>query len=368
MLLLDKGIHIVKIKKKYETKVYKSTGNKVEFSSPVYIFQDRHTASAAEVFSAALTQNKKAVSIGEKTYGKGVVQDIFQLSDGSAIFLTTGYLIPPNGFKYNEKGLSPDYRAKNPDNGTYFNIAKALITGKPVFESSGHQKKKNRKLTKKLKKESKGMFFACFDRNFNFNKNALEWSFKLKKSYEIIRDPYIFQRKISDGISYIVCMGPDSTRSGIEKKRSFLTKTVGIPMFIKYIEKDSLSGGKIAVKKNIPAKKKPAESNKSWHIQTASYISFDSALAEVKRLKKNIRMLPAWIEIIASDLNKDKADKSKKDFEDQGFRAKLAIVEKNSTDILYRIFIGPYSIKNNILLKTMKKDKIISQDAFWVQR
>ncbi len=366
MLFLDKGSNIIKIEKRYETKIYKSTGNKVEISSPVYIFQDRHTASAAEVFIAALTQNKKAVSIGEKTYGKGVVQDIFELGDGSAIFLTTGYLIPPNGIKYHKKGLVPDYKAKNSE--ACSDIVKALIKGEPVSALPEPEKKKNKKKAKKPGKKSGAMFFACFDRNFNFNKDALEWSFHLKKSYEIIRETYIFQRKISHGISYIVCVGPGKTRSRIEKKRKALTQKVGIPMFIKYVEKDLRPEKKITIKKSISSKKKLQKSDKSWHIQAGSYLSFESALAEVKRLKRSIRMLPVWLEIAASDLNRDRANKAKLDFETHGFKARLNIEQKESHDIFYRIFIGPYSVKNDLLIETIKKDSIISEDAFWIEK
>ena len=75
----------------------------------MYLWQDEATASAAEVFIAALTENDRAVSIGKTTFGKGTVQDIIELSDGSAMVLTTGRLETPRGVSYDGSGLAPTY-------------------------------------------------------------------------------------------------------------------------------------------------------------------------------------------------------------------------------------------------------------------
>ncbi len=109
MLFLKKNQKIVDIQKPHATQSYQSFGDTVNADDPVYIWQDQRTASAAEVFIAALTQNHRALSIGQPTYGKGTTQDIIELSDGSAMFLTTGYLYPPDGKSYHQKGLAPDY-------------------------------------------------------------------------------------------------------------------------------------------------------------------------------------------------------------------------------------------------------------------
>ncbi len=77
-------------------------------SNPVIIIQDRVTASAAEVFAAALTENGRAVSAGEKSFGKGVAQRFFPLSDGSALRLTFAEILTPKNTRYNRKGLIPD--------------------------------------------------------------------------------------------------------------------------------------------------------------------------------------------------------------------------------------------------------------------
>src|SRR5262249_16933425 len=93
MLFLEKGKKIVSIKTRHGSKIYESAGGAINLSSPVYLWQDEATASAAEVFISALTENDRAVSIGKRTFGKGTKQDIIELSDGSALVLTTGDLL-----------------------------------------------------------------------------------------------------------------------------------------------------------------------------------------------------------------------------------------------------------------------------------
>ena len=110
MLFLEKGKKIVSIQTRNGYKVYKSSNRAVDLAFPAYLWQDEATASAAEVFIAALTENNKAVSIGKRTFGKGAKQDIIELSDGSALILTTGHLQTPDGIDYQGRGLNPTYK------------------------------------------------------------------------------------------------------------------------------------------------------------------------------------------------------------------------------------------------------------------
>jgi carboxyl-terminal processing protease len=91
---------------------YRSSGIRKYLKFKLFIWQNHGTASAAEVFTAALTENNRAVSIGENSYGKGTKQNIIELSDGSALILTTEYFVTPNGVKYNRIGLQPTHKLK----------------------------------------------------------------------------------------------------------------------------------------------------------------------------------------------------------------------------------------------------------------
>ena len=80
-------------------------------SRPTYVLVDKGTASASEVFAAALQGNRAAMVVGESTYGKGLVQSIQKLStDGSAVVLTVAKYRTPQGDDINGKGLAPDLR------------------------------------------------------------------------------------------------------------------------------------------------------------------------------------------------------------------------------------------------------------------
>merc|ERR1712216_27769 len=75
---------------------------------PVVLLVDHNTASAAEVFAAALQENGRAQVVGEQTYGKGLVQTIARLQDGSALVVTVATYKTPLGNDINKVGIQPD--------------------------------------------------------------------------------------------------------------------------------------------------------------------------------------------------------------------------------------------------------------------
>ncbi|CQB51990.1 Tail specific protease [Syntrophomonas zehnderi OL-4] len=85
------------------------------FKLPMVVLVNGNSASAAEILSGALQDNKRAVLVGEKTYGKGLVQTVFPLRDGGALKLTTQKYFTPKGTDINEIGINPDFVVKNPE-------------------------------------------------------------------------------------------------------------------------------------------------------------------------------------------------------------------------------------------------------------
>ena len=73
------------------------------------------SASASEILAGALKDNNRALFIGRRTYGKGLVQSIISLSDGRALKLTTSRYATPSGAFINERGIIPDVLLTGPD-------------------------------------------------------------------------------------------------------------------------------------------------------------------------------------------------------------------------------------------------------------
>lgn len=105
-------------------------GNKEEYNSdkrcidiPMVVLIDENSASASEIFAAAMKDYQYATLVGKTTYGKGIVQNIIPLDDGDALKLTTAKYFTPNGNYIHEVGVSPDveidYEYTGPEDATY---------------------------------------------------------------------------------------------------------------------------------------------------------------------------------------------------------------------------------------------------------
>jgi carboxyl-terminal processing protease len=108
--LLDEGmvVYTEDINKKREVYNSKAGGLKI----PLVVLVDGGSASASEILSGAIKDRKAGLLIGTKTFGKGLVQSVEGLKDGSGFKLTTQKYYTPNGVSINKIGIEPDIEVK----------------------------------------------------------------------------------------------------------------------------------------------------------------------------------------------------------------------------------------------------------------
>ncbi len=104
--LLPEGEILITQDKNNNEIIETSDANEVDM--PMVVLTNGSTASAAELFTKALIDYGKAISIGTTTYGKGTVQKTFPLSDGSAVKFSTEHYLPPSRESYDGIGIKPN--------------------------------------------------------------------------------------------------------------------------------------------------------------------------------------------------------------------------------------------------------------------
>ena len=82
---------------------------------PLVVLVNGNSASASEVLSGAIKDLKRGILVGSKTFGKGLVQNLFPLRDGSAVKVTVAKYYTPAGICINGKGIEPDYKIELPE-------------------------------------------------------------------------------------------------------------------------------------------------------------------------------------------------------------------------------------------------------------
>lgn len=110
----DKSLMVIKNGTGASTS-FKAYKHDMIIDKPVIFLINQYSASASELLSAAIKDYKKAIFIGKTTYGKGVAQGIFPLSDGSFIKLTTYEFLSPYKNTINHVGVSPDFQVDDKD-------------------------------------------------------------------------------------------------------------------------------------------------------------------------------------------------------------------------------------------------------------
>ena len=105
--LLPKGTYTYLVDKKGNREEYKGRRN-ASYNYPMVVLVNENSASASELFTGAMHDYDKATIVGTTTFGKGIVQQIFPLRDGSGMKVTMAKYYTPNGVCIHKTGIEPD--------------------------------------------------------------------------------------------------------------------------------------------------------------------------------------------------------------------------------------------------------------------
>ena len=111
-MFINKGTIVSIVSKNGDKHDITAQMNLPVIDKPTVVLVDGISASASEILSGALKDNHKAVLVGTKTFGKGLVQQIVPLPNGTGLNITIAKYLTPNGYDINRKGIEPDYNVQ----------------------------------------------------------------------------------------------------------------------------------------------------------------------------------------------------------------------------------------------------------------
>ena len=139
-------------------------------SAPMVVLINEGSASGSEILAGALQDHNRAVLLGQKTFGKGSVQSVIPMSDGSAVRLTTSKYYLPSGRSIHEKGVDPDIEVEE-------------ITMELTPEES------SKLLFDKIEKENTEEF-SC--------EEAQEYDYQLKRAIDLIKGLKVYSKRSAE--------------------------------------------------------------------------------------------------------------------------------------------------------------------------
>jgi len=110
-LLLSRGVIVSTVDRDGYKETQRVSRN-IATNKPLVILINKGSASASEILSGALKDNKRAVLVGETSFGKGLVQEINRLPNNAGVNITIQKYLTPNGTDINKKGIAPDIEVK----------------------------------------------------------------------------------------------------------------------------------------------------------------------------------------------------------------------------------------------------------------
>ncbi len=157
---LDKGI-IVSTQTKNGIKDVRRANGSALTTRPVVILVNEGSASASEILSGAIQDNKRGILVGQKTFGKGLVQSVRGLSDGSGLTVTIAKYLTPSGTDIHKNGINPDVFAE-----MSVSNAESLTIDQLGSSTDSQYKVAEMTLIKSLNRINKGLTFSPTSSNY----------------------------------------------------------------------------------------------------------------------------------------------------------------------------------------------------------
>jgi C-terminal peptidase (prc) len=111
-IMLPKNSNILRVVDANGNESIRTSTDKGDFDEPLVVLVNRFSASASEIYAGAIQDYQIGKIVGETTFGKGVIQQVFPLNDGSTVKLTVAEYLTANGNQINEVGVEPDVEVK----------------------------------------------------------------------------------------------------------------------------------------------------------------------------------------------------------------------------------------------------------------
>ncbi len=191
-LFLEKGVIVSTIgRDKNKKEILQAKPGSPYLGFPVIVLINESSASASEIVAGALKDNKRALIMGKKSFGKGSVQSVVKMGDGSGLKLTVARYYTPNGTSIQAEGITPDIEVDDVDAAALDKV----LAQKNVRRESDIEGHLTNEVDKKKKKSSKETaWWKSFDGKDKTDKQTLiSADYQVREAYKYIKAWKVFK-------------------------------------------------------------------------------------------------------------------------------------------------------------------------------